>query len=91
MDYDAIGKTETFDEDAKFVLDSNGLADLVPNVNKRINATPNSTSVASNAKALQYFSQLTQGQRTSLFRLYELDFEMFGYSAEEYLATDAGG
>lgn len=33
----------------------------------------------------KYFRKLTREQKTSLYEMYRIDFEMFGYDASEYL------
>ena len=35
--------------------------------------------------AKEYFSTLSEGQIRRLYRRYQTDFELFGYSAEEFL------
>ena len=34
---------------------------------------------------LKYFSKLRKSQIRSLYKMYRMDFELFGYNAEEYL------
>ena len=36
-------------------------------------------------KTKRYFKMLNASQLTKLYQMYEVDFEMFGYSAEPYL------
>ncbi len=37
---------------------------------------------------MTYFKQLSPTKRRELYEFYQLDFEMFGYSAREYLNMD---
>ena len=80
--YGAIGKTENFSADLAAVLRLAKLGGAASRVNSslRANATPRREN-----KTMFYFSQLTREARLGLFRLYQLDFEMFDYSALEYL------
>ena len=81
LSYDMIGKTETFREDVLNVFRLAGVtipagaADLRKNYNNPPEAN----------KTRQYFSQLSPETRLRLYQLYRADYDMFGYSASEYL------
>ncbi len=96
--YDMVGKTETFSDDVGNVLRLSGLS--FPSSRSAEEAAVLAAGLRSNvspgrgddhgddggrAKTARYFSQLDAGARTALYELYKLDFEMFGYSASEYL------
>ncbi len=82
--YDVIGKVETFDEDFKYIVHTAGLGDIIPtsDIDIKRNAVP--VAHADN-RTHKYFELLTKEQKQDLFKVYELDFELFGNSADEYL------
>jgi len=68
---------ETFAEDSAVIAEFIGLQNFTFNT---INASP---SQAQN-QTKEYFLDLPFELKQSLFEFYKVDFEMFGYSAEEY-------
>jgi len=79
VEYDIIGKMETISDDMEFIVEKSGLAATnisLPWTNRR-----NSGEGIS----LKYFRTLTSDQVRGLYRIYKLDFEMFGYQVEPYL------
>jgi len=79
--YDVIGKMETFDEDSAYISEHTAL-ELESEEKAILNATPEHDE---RRRTLKYFNTLTQDLKMRLFELYKVDFEMFGYSAEEFL------
>ena len=82
LDYEIIGKTETFEEDISYVLEKQNLSYLLPakgNVKKMNSADGTEKS------AVEFFQELEKEDREKLFHIYKLDFEMFGYDVEPYL------
>ena len=78
MEYDIIGKMETIADDMEFIAERSGLAATnisLPWTNRR-----NSGDKVS----LDYFRHLTVDQVMGLYRIYKLDFEMFGYRVGPY-------
>ena len=81
LSYDLIGKVETFGADVAGVLRRANISSAAIAPDLRTNRRK-----ANNLTGKEYFSRLlTTPQRRSLFEMYRLDFEMFGYSASEYL------
>ena len=82
LPYDFIGKIETFTEDLLYVFDHARWkpGEKRPDSNLQTNTTPKKKN-----RTVQYFSQLGSMDKIELYKMYELDFEMFGYSADMYL------
>ncbi|XP_058799283.1 carbohydrate sulfotransferase 11-like [Phymastichus coffea] len=82
LNYDFIAKVETLDRDQLYAIHQLGLSDLI------IPRWQHATSGANDAASI-YFSQLTKEHVRKLHAKFKLDFELFGYSSEEYyeLAT----
>ncbi|XP_064877693.1 carbohydrate sulfotransferase 11-like isoform X1 [Oncorhynchus nerka] len=80
--YDLVGKYETLEEDAKYVLRLAGVGESVrfPTYAKSTRTTDSMTA--------QFFSNISSRQHSQLFQLYKLDFLMFNYSTPSYLRLD---
>jgi len=79
MEYDIIGKMETIADDMEFIAERSGLAATnitLPWTNRR-NSGDNIS--------LKYFRDLSVDQVMGLYRIYKLDFEMFGYQVTPYV------
>ena len=84
MKYDAIGFMETFDEDFKYIAQKLNITTLLSNANERKNW--HSGSKQSQSKRIEeHFSLLDKDVIQRLYRLYRIDFEMFGFNANIYL------
>ena len=77
MQYDFIGKYETFDDDVDFVLEELGVANLVNFPNRR-NTTRTRTVIKS------AYSHISTVQIHKLWELYKIDNSMFNYPYQEY-------
>ena len=82
MDYDFIGRMESFDEDRAYVIRTQELEELYPLLEKGVRL--NQISHASN-RTTNYFKELNKEQKAKLLKLYDLDFQMFGYDPSLYL------
>ncbi len=82
VDYDAIGKTETFSEDLRYIAIKAGLEGVVES--KNFGLKEHSVKHKAN-RAKQYFAQLTEEKRQKLYEYFKLDFKLFDYDAQEYL------
>ena len=97
--YDIIGRVENLENDFKYIaMKNNFTSDLVflnidlhvhPSGTKRFVKPPENVSRNSNSnekieKTKKYFMLLNTSQLDGLYRMYQIDFEMFGYSAEPY-------
>ncbi|KAK7027368.1 hypothetical protein SK128_009133 [Halocaridina rubra] len=81
-DYQVVIKLETMDDDEQFLAH---IADLkeIQNVHEWRNLKR--SSVTSTAVIPKYYKSLTQQQILLLYERYKVDFELFGYSFDEYL------
>lgn len=77
--YDFVGRAESFSEDMVHVLEATGLMEAEER--EKLNAVPHTEN-----RTAEYFAQLDAGQRQRLWRLYQVDFEMFGYNADWFMA-----
>ncbi len=89
LNYTWIGKMETFSSDAKHIFDASGISKLLQpsEVTYHRHYTVTNRD-ASAARTRKHFRTLDRATIQSLYELYRLDFEMFGYSAEEYLLLE---
>ena len=79
--YDVIGQLETFNEDLKYIILKLGLQNILSI--EDIEKSQNNKSVYKKDKKKEisnYFSQLTKAKFEELWKIYRLDFEMFGYN-----------
>ncbi|XP_048404250.1 carbohydrate sulfotransferase 11 isoform X1 [Stegostoma tigrinum] len=77
--YNLIGKYETLQEDASYILHLAGVGDYItfPTYAKSTRTTDEMTA--------QFFQNISAAFQTKLFNLYKLDFVMFNYSVPSYL------
>ena len=83
IEYDVIGKMETFKDDSDFITEESGLASYnitLPWANKKSSIKSKENS------SLDYFKQLSKSQIEGLHQLYLPDFEMFDYDVTPYLS-----
>ena len=78
IEWDFIGKIETFDPDYNYLFDKLGLLDIVGK--REEDRTPYSQQ-----KFYQYFAGLGNDRIQALYELYKPDFELFGYEIPEGL------
>ena len=81
--FDVIGKMETFNEDIKYIMDTAGASKVI--WGDDIEMLQKNSSPKNSSTTLNYFSQLPKDLKKKLYELFEIDFELFGYSADEYL------
>uniref|UniRef100_A0A182W3R8 Carbohydrate sulfotransferase n=1 Tax=Anopheles minimus TaxID=112268 RepID=A0A182W3R8_9DIPT len=77
--YDFIVKLETYKQDVETMIKAANLQGIV-----KLAQVNQVRKDAVATLAMKYFSQITQQQMDSLYSIYEIDFELFGYSAETY-------
>uniref|UniRef100_A0A182QUE4 Carbohydrate sulfotransferase n=1 Tax=Anopheles farauti TaxID=69004 RepID=A0A182QUE4_9DIPT len=77
--YDFIVKMETYARDVQTLVKAARLEGVV-----RLAHVNHVRKDSVNGLAAKYFSQLTQRQFDMLYSIYEIDFELFGYSADMY-------
>ncbi|XP_050738986.1 carbohydrate sulfotransferase 11-like isoform X2 [Eriocheir sinensis] len=81
-DYQVVIKLETMDIDVQFLAEIAHLKEI-QNVHEWKNQRNNYTS---SSAFPEYFRELTKNQTLLLYQRYKLDFELFGYSIEDYLS-----
>ena len=83
IQYDVIGKIESFNDDIKYIVLKQKLEELIPlnTTNLHLN---DKKEYASNS-TLYYFSQLSKFQKDRLYECYKFDFELFDYDVDIYL------
>ena len=77
IDYDFIGKLESIDTDAKYLLKKWGVDDKVSYLSSLTSRPTNSSSSSTMDK---YFGQLNKDQVTALWDLFKLDYDLFNYT-----------
>ena len=101
IDYDIIGRVETLEDDMKYIAQLNDFTSSLPTEKekwhvhpsggKRFAPAPNSWKHdikyknTKENKTIQYLSSLGPKQLTDLYTMYQLDFEIFGYSVHPYV------
>lgn len=85
MDYDVIGTLDEFQADIFYINQRIHLPGVF-NLTLQANSSPEiSNQLTRHEKTLQYFKQLQKTQIVMLLRIYRVDFELFGFTADEYL------
>lgn len=80
--YDFIGKLETSKQDLEFLLAKCKQNKCKQNLDNRIWENKNNITKTNN-KIKYYFIKLTPEKITQLYKIYFLDFKLFGYTIEE--------
>ena len=76
---------EEFDQDFQYIALKQNLTILLERELEVINDTKDSRFASQSDRIAAHFSKLKKDVRLRLYQLYQLDFEMFGYDASEYL------
>ena len=75
---------EEFDRDFQYIATKRNLTVLLGHLTEALNDSPK--NFRSQAERIEhYFSMLDQSVKLRLYNLYDIDFEMFGYSATDFL------
>ena len=80
VDYDFIAKTDSMEEDSKAILTKLGLNSSLTVANAQAEGN-------SGAKIKEFFADLDRELLEKLYKLYEMDFVLFGYSPHEYYSV----
>ena len=83
VEYDVIGKMETFREDLKYIVMKKNLQKVLPL--EEVSLIRNSAKSISNETTKAYFSQISKEKIAKLYEYYNLDFELFAYDVTSYL------
>lgn len=84
IDYDVIGKIETSKEDTRYIFEKKGLQEKLK-IRDKIHATGKNLNKTTEERALEYFQKLNKSTVVGIYERYKIDFEMFGYTVNEYL------
>ena len=97
--YDIIGRLENLEDELEYIAAVNNftsdLHSVKDNLHMHVSGTkpleiPKKHLIKKNGmidkikKVKNYFMQLSIKQKKNIYHLYEIDFEMFGYSPEPY-------
>ena len=98
--YNMIGRVEHLENDLKYIAFRNNFTSALSSMNSklhihssrgkrfekpRMEVSKKKNEKEKMEKTKQYFKMLNSSQLSKLYQMYEIDFEMFGYSTEPYL------
>ena len=86
IEYDVIGRMETFNDDVKYIFQKNHLEKDLPL--SMVTVSKNAAKLKTSNVTAEYFSQLSKDQITDLYKYYRLDFELFGYDVSSYISNN---
>ena len=83
LNYDLIGKMETFTQDSNYIMEKIGMKSpkIVVAEKEHVSSGNSSEEMAKNL-----FARLPNDLIEKLYDLYKLDFEMFDYEYKQYLS-----
>ena len=100
--YDIVGRVESLEVDLKYIAHMNNFTSLLPDDENKYHVHPSGGDRFSPApdvtksdlmkeqkkikKVKRYFSLLNSNQLKDLYNMYQIDFEMFGYTEEPYVS-----
>ena len=100
--YDIVGRVESLEVDLKYIAHMNNFTSLLPEDENKYHVHPSGGDRFSPApdvtksdlmkerkkieKVKRYFSLLNSTQLKDLYNMYQIDFEMFGYTEEPYVS-----
>ena len=83
--YAVIGQVETFNEDLKYIILKLGLQNILKIEEiEKWKSNKSDYNKDKKKEISKYFSQLTKAKFEELWKIYRLDFEMFGYNVTNY-------
>ena len=83
VQFDVIGRMETFNEDVKYIFLKNNIKKDLPLA--QATADKNSAKSITVTTTKEYFKQLSKEKINDLYQFYHMDFELFGYDTKPYL------
>ena len=86
--YDVIGHLEDSLDDIMYIGTKQNLTTFLPELTKTNHKSKNKGEKSSLERIEHYMSQLTTQQRRTLYKLYKLDFELFGYDPGDALCKN---
>ena len=83
INYDVIGRMETWNDDLHYIIGKRGLEKVLP-LEKVAISHHHASKLSTKEMTKEYFKTLSQEQKESLHHMYRLDFEMFNYDPKIY-------
>lgn len=79
LDFNFIGKTETFTQDIEFIVKQTGLDNILPKflIQSKVNSVKQQEE---NSRMEKYIKMINQTQFKAIWNTYRIDFEMFNYT-----------
>jgi hypothetical protein len=73
---------ETLSRDEEYIIRKTGIGDVLSESRRK---TINPAKGAPTTQVLEkYFSQLSRDQMNAIYKIYRIDFDMFGYDVNKY-------
>ena len=86
--YDIIGRVESLKDDLEYIAEINNFKSDLYRIKDDLHVHPTFKREigikGKTEKIKRYFMQLNSTQVHNIYRMYKIDFEMFGYSTEPY-------
>ena len=86
INYDLIGRMETWNDDINYIIRKRGLENVLPLQKTNISHHSSKEHIHRSTKEMtkEYFNTLNQKQKEDLYHMFRLDFEMFNYDHKIY-------
>ena len=84
INYDLIGRMETWNDDLNYIIRKRGLQKVLP-LQKADNLHFHASKQNTEQMTKEYFSKLSRKQKEDLYHMFRMDFEMFNYDPKMYL------
>ena len=84
INYDVIGRMETWNDDLYYIIRKRGL-EKVLSMEKVATSHHHATEHSTKEMTKEYFKTLSQEQKEGLYHMYRMDFEMFNYDPKIYI------
>jgi len=104
INYDIIGRVESLEDDLNYVAYMNNFTTLLPKDKNKFHVNPSGgerfSPAPDNSKTdlmknrnktetvIRYFKLLNLSQLNGLYNMYQIDFEIFGYTEKPYVQRD---
>ena len=82
INYDLIGRMETWNDDLDYIIQKRGLEKVLPF--QKANISHHASNIGTKEITKEYFNTLSQKQKEDLYHMFRLDFEMFNYDPKLY-------
>ena len=85
INYDIIGKMESFSMDSKYIMDKTGMNSTKVKLEEKNNVS-SGTGESTEELTKKMFAKISNELIEKLFELYKFDFEMFDYEYRDFLS-----